>query len=148
MLLLEVFNSTYSYKLDAQENLRNSSFWIYTFTTDDGSDITVEIIEEEPELFTVAFDRDGHDHTTDQGDAFKIFATVMKILIEFVKERKPEEIHFTASKAADIDGHVEKASRTKLYDRMVNRFAGQFSYSFKAHDGANYRVYILKRKDK
>lgn len=146
MLLLEVFNSTYSYKLDAQENFRNTSFWIYTFATDDGSDVTVEIIEEEPDLFTVAFDRDGRDHTTDQGDAFKIFATVMKIIIEFVKDRKPEQINFTASKAADIDGHVEKASRKKLYDRMVNKFASRFGYSFKTHDGANYRVYILNRK--
>lgn len=49
---------------------------------------------------------------TNKGDAFKIFATIIKILDNFLVKEKPKSFYFTA----------KEPSRRKLYQTMMVRF--------------------------
>lgn len=142
MILLEVFSSPYSYKLDGYEKMRNLEVWVYVFTASDSSVIAVEIHKNENNAIDVAFDRNGHAHITNTGDAYRIFATVIAILTEFVKEHKPVSVRFTASKLSDDE---ETLSRVKLYDRLVNRFAGKLGYSMEQYEHDSEVIYYLNR---
>lgn len=92
--------------------------------------------------WVVSFYRDNSTDITGQGDALKIFATVLDALEEFTYREDPDTIMFHAVKADD-----PKGSRAKLYDRMVKRYASHAGYNVQQQvdsEGAGY--YLQKTK--
>ena len=74
---------------------------------------------------------------TGGGSEYEIFATVMRIVFEYVKKNKPNAISFTADD--------DEPSRVKLYDRFVKRFTASGYKLWKreaAHQGV---MWILKK---
>ena len=106
---------------------------------DDPSDIEVyfETDKEEEPNYTISFDRDGSTSVTGEGDAMRVFATVIAILKDFTKKEKPQEVGFGAWKStAQLNlpaGHPktkELGSREKLYKKLVQRYAGRMGYKY------------------
>jgi hypothetical protein len=60
---------------------------------------------------------------TGDGDALKIFSTVMKIAQDFVKKEDPKYVSFAAEKPKGTPSKV-MASREKLYHRMSKKYFG------------------------
>jgi hypothetical protein len=73
----------------------------------------------------MAFDRDGTFDADDQGDQFKVMATVVAAFKEFVEKVKPTKITFDADKDSTN-------SRVDVYAKMLNRYADKMGYGFTA----------------
>jgi len=97
------------------------------FTTDDGSKVSVhfegdEHIDDYDETdWEISFVRNGSQALTGEGDAMRIFATVIKLIREFIKKEKP--VYFNLSAAKDDKSNTSKLqSREKLYGRLIKRY--------------------------
>ena len=131
-MLSEAFDKPYRFR--KKELFKG--YIVYKFTPDDGSDVDVffkenEISDEESVWF-VTFERNLEMGVTGEGDAMRIFATVIDVLKDFTKKEKPQEIAFSADKPAwAVDaGKGQKGSREKLYKKMVQRYAGRMGYKY------------------
>lgn len=122
----EAFTTPYKYQWLAFAEDRA----VGTFKLDDGGWIDLDILISHTLSFdsiaTVTFGRsDKHGDTIDkyeitgEGDAFRIFSTVIKMVQEWVKKYgdNVDVITFTAEKKDD-----PRSSRAKLYDRLAKKF--------------------------
>lgn len=97
------------------------------FTTDEGDKVSVhfegdEHIDDYDETdWEISFVRNGSQALTGEGDAMRIFATVIKLIREFIKKEKP--VYFNLSAAKDDKANTSKLqSREKLYGRLIKRY--------------------------
>ena len=132
--LNESFNKPYPYT----GGRKQSNYFVYNFKTDDGSKVVVKMEEmawsDDESSWSIVFLRNGTAVVTGEGDALRIFATVIATIKDFVKKVKPQEMTFSAEKPnTGSRGSGKKAplgSREKLYARMTKRFAQQMGYNF------------------
>ena len=119
----------------------------------DGSPLSImfnqEYGDEGEEVVQVEFYRNNSQEVTGEGDAQRIFATVLDAIQKYIKKYKPQRLSFSASKEIDMDADdVEKfnpESRAKLYDRLVQRYSRAWGYrAFRADTGSIVR-YELSR---
>ena len=89
----------------------------------------------------IDFYRDGSVGKTEQGDSQRIFATVIVAIQHFLTEiAQPDSIEFSANKAS------EDESRSNLYTRMVQRFAGKLGYDTQVKDAGFCTIYELNKE--
>jgi predicted nucleotidyltransferase len=90
----------------------------------------------------VEFYRNNSQSVTGEGDAQRVFATVLTAIGQFIKKQKPDTLFFTAVKEEDPTG-----SRTKLYDRLVQRYATGLGYNLQKVEYPEQTGYKLTRKE-
>jgi hypothetical protein len=90
----------------------------------------------------VEFYRNNSQSVTGEGDAQRVFATVLTAIGQFIKKQKPNTLFFTAVKEEDPTG-----SRTKLYDRLVQRYATGLGYNLQKVEYPEQTGYKLTRKE-
>ena len=118
---------------------------------DDGSNLSINFNLESggpegmDEEWHVEFWRDNSLGVTGQGDAYKIFATVMQAIQEFIQEEQPETIVFSASK--EVEPGQNPNSRASLYKRLVQRYAQSWGYKVQSSDQGKDVVFKLDRID-
>ena len=95
------------------------------------------------EEWAVEFWRNNSQDVTGEGDAQRIFATVLSAIQHFIEEHDPEEIEFTAQK--DTDSGEKNLSRSSLYTRLVKRYANSWGYRVDVSDNAGSTYYRLER---
>lgn len=139
--LTEAFDKPYPYKLKKIDSL----MYVAKAKTDDGSSLDIEFtaVEFDHVVWNIVFYRNEKIKVTGEGDAMKIFATVLSAVQDFIKKVKPTEISFTAAKEPGEDG---KGSRAKLYSRMVRTFAGKLGYTFDETPSGEVTTYYLVKK--
>lgn len=93
---------------------------------DDGSYLSIMFNNSGLDSWNVEFHRNNSQEVTGEGDASKVFATVLTAIQQFIQEHNPHIVYFSAVKDQD-----PKGSRAKLYDRLVQRYASQLGYSVK-----------------
>ena len=76
---------------------------------------------------------------TGKGDGQRTMTTVLAMLKQFIQDHSPEEIYFDAAKDAGN-------SRTNLYQRIVQRFAGGLGYTVDVQDAGNRDDFTLVKK--
>lgn len=153
MILFEVFNSPYSYRMTSRVDSEDHGKFTYVFSDAVGDEIVVNIEYsfdvDDGSYAQINFRRNDDDiSVTNTGDAYRIFATVISIITSFIKDKKPDVIEFTAAKLKyeDIRKVSSTDSRVKLYDRLVNKFAWSFDYSVVISDDGYERVYTLEKR--
>ena len=103
------------------------------------------------ETWSVVFHRNNSQEVTGEGDSQRVFATVLSAIQTFIEKYTPNKIIFAANKKEKEDANGKKnpnVSRTKLYDRMVQRYARAWGYrAFQADIGDNV-IYELSRINK
>ena len=130
--LEEAFDKPYKFR----RKKLYTGFYTYTFVADDKSEIDVLFREHElyhgSSTWSVNFERNQRMDVTGEGDAMRIFATVIDILKDFVKKDKPEELLFSAEKPEWLRDkrNGKLGSREKLYKKLVQRYAGPMGYKF------------------
>lgn len=98
----------------------------------DGSPLHVMFSYNESDDFTtLEFYRNNSQDVSGEGDAYRIFATVMAAVQQYVKKIKPSAVVFSAVKDTSSD---QGASRIKLYNRMVKKYASQMGYEANIYD--------------
>ena len=119
----------------------------------DGSNLSImfnqEYDGEGEEVTQVEFYRNNSQEVTGEGDAQRVFATVLDAIQKYIKKYKPQTLIFSASKEIDMDADdVEKfnpESRAKLYNRLVQRYAGAWGYQSQHTDDGDAVRYQLTR---
>ena len=81
---------------------------------------------------------------TGDGDALKIFSTVMKIAQDFVNKEDPKYISFAAEKP-DGAPRMVMATREKLYLRMAKKFFGS-KFKITVKSSSTGTVFYLEKK--
>lgn len=92
-------------------------------------------------FFLEATKDEAHFDATGSGEEIKVFSFVVNTFRQFVEKKKPEVIEFTAKS--------EEKNRSRLYQRMVDRFAGnEFTVEKSENVGTVVKrdVFILRRK--
>ena len=120
----------------------------------DGTNLSImfnqEYGEEGEEVVQVEFYRNNSQEVTGEGDAQRIFATVIDAIQKYIKKYKPQRLSFSASKAVDMDADDNGAqfnpeSRAKLYDRLVQRYSKALGYRAFRADNGDIVIYELSR---
>jgi len=76
---------------------------------------------------------------TGKGDGQRTMTTVLAMLKKFIQDHSPKEIYFDAAKDAGN-------SRTNLYQKIVQRFAGGLGYTVDVQDAGNRDDFTLVKK--
>ena len=96
-----------------------------------------------PVTWEVEFWRNEYQDITGEGDQFRVFATVLQAINEFVAKYKPINLSFTATKK--VEPWQKSMSRANLYDRLVQRYARASGYrAFRADTGNNVHYELVK----
>jgi|TARA_R110000823_G_scaffold4983_2_gene19875 hypothetical protein len=152
--LTEAFDTPYKYSGGKKYN----DEYEYTFQTEDGGKVTVVITgSEHPDDYdeydwTLSFFRQKSGSqvtrfdTTGEGDAMRIFSTVLAVTKDFLKKENPKYISFGAEKSKDT-GTKQLQSREKLYLRMAKKyFSGK--YTIRVQAGSRESLFFMTRKGK
>ena len=147
--LVEAFDNPYKSKweksdygdVDASTKLPDGTYLNIMFNQEyDG---------EGEEVIHVEFHRNNSQEVTGEGDAQRIFATVLSAIQKYIKKYKPQQLSFSASKSVDMDAddveHFNPESRAKLYTRLVQRYAGAWGYQAQVDDNGDVVIYQLTR---
>ena len=120
----------------------------------DGTNLSImfnqEYGDEGEEVVQVEFYRNNSQDVTGEGDAQRIFATVLDAIQKYIKKYKPQRLSFSASKEVDMDADDNGAqfnpeSRAKLYDRLVQRYSKALGYRAFRADNGDIVIYELSR---
>lgn len=109
-------------------------------TLDDGTYLSIMFNNEFKKNWMVEFYRNNSQSVTGEGDAQRIFATVLTAIKQFITKKKPQSLFFSAVKEDDPTG-----SRTKLYDRLVQRYASNLGYNIQKQEHPGQMAYKLTR---
>jgi hypothetical protein len=111
---------------------------------DDGNHLSImfNLADMSENDWGVEFYRNNSQSVTGEGDAQRVFATVLNAIGQFIKKKKPDTLFFTSVKEEDPTG-----SRTKLYDRLVQRYATGLGYDLEKVDYPEQTGYRLTRKE-
>jgi hypothetical protein len=132
----EAFDRPYKWK----KKSNSSDIVKYTFDTSDKRNFVVTMINEEYlGAWEISFVTSGSFAPTGEGDQFRIFATVIDCIKDFIKNKDPEAFMFFAD-AKERKGDAP-SSRMKLYDRMVKRFANDIKYMVSVEEVDGEKVY-------
>lgn len=132
MRINELFNKSYSYQWTTKGQSPVASF-----KTSGGDAVTVyfEMMSFKPVTYNISFERNDRVDVSNEGDAFAILSTVMKVIKEFVASKSPDELVFHAQHGED------ELSRANLYGRMLKKFAASGGYDFEQsveYDGTEF----------
>jgi hypothetical protein len=122
----------------------------------DGSPLSIMFNQQQDDegknLTQIEFYRNNSQEVTGEGDAQKVFATVLTAIQQYVKKRKPLKLTFSASKLLDPSIYYEPdepqpnpQSRAKSYDRMIQRYAKAWGYKAFRADTGNIVIYELSK---
>ena len=99
--------------------------------------------QDKEEAWSVEFYRNNSQEVTGEGDAQRVFATVLSAIQTFIKKYKPNKVIFAANKVDDT-GH-DSPSRARLYDSLVQRYAKAWGFRAFRADTGNKVIYELSR---
>ena len=151
--LTEAFDKPYKFR----KQVLYKGYIVYRFIADDKSEIDVLFkeneISDDESTWDVTFERGGSTEVTGEGDAMRVFATVIDVLKDFTKKEKPQELAFGAWKSSSQlnlpKGHPktkELSSREKLYKKLVQRYSGRMGYKYTTQTDDMATVFRLVRK--
>lgn len=131
------------YKLDYDDEIEGFDQTM-SVQLPDKTYLTITFNNEGNNQWVVEFYRGNTQELTGQGDAQRIFATVIDAIQKFIKKEKPASIDFSADKMVEPGQNAE--SRAKLYNSLVKRYASALGYDSKINDQGDQVTYTLKRK--
>lgn len=142
--LNEAFDQPYS--LTWEESPDGSSYDALA-TLADGTSLSImfnlEYNGTGDEEWHVEFWRNHSLNVTGEGDAYRIFATVLTAIQKFIQVQKPWRLIFSASK--DVEPGQNAQSRSNLYDSLVARYARAWGYDAYNEDHGDQVTYELTR---
>jgi len=133
----EAFDNPYKGKWEKSE----SGSYDMLVPLPDGTNLSIMFNNEGGGEYQVEFYRNNSQEVTGEGDAQRIFATVLNAIQKFIKKHKPLQIGFSASK--EVKPGQNSKSRAKLYTRLVDRYAAALGYDARHFEHGNAVSYEL-----
>ena len=155
-VIIETFDQPYSIKWEEGED---SEAVDALATLGDGTYLSIMFSKEFGDYgddlgdWAIEFHRNNSQEVSGEGDAQKVFATVLEAIRQFTKKYKPNTVTFSASKEPEPEmvkpgANANPESRAKLYNRLVQRYAGAMGYTAQQQEGNGKVTYVLKRASK
>ena len=119
MLLFELFTTVYPYAIETNtENKWIAKFW------DPKELVPVRFVAipthgKGSDQWNVGFARGRETSATGQGNAYKIFSTVIAVFKKFLQDQQPAFVTFTA----------DEVNRQSLYKKMIAQMANEVGYA-------------------
>ncbi len=135
--LAEAFNQPYPIKWEKSEHGDYDAL----ATLGDGTHLSIMFEHTSPYEVKVEFWRNNSVEVTGEGDAQRVFATVLNAIQQFLKIEQPPNISFSASK--EVEPGQNSESRAKLYNRLVDRYAAAWGYDSRHFDHGDQITYEL-----
>lgn len=134
--LTEAFDQPYKLKWEKGEHGDYDAL----ATLDDGTYLSImfNLSDQIEDHWMVEFYRNNSQALTGEGDAQRVFATVLTAVGQFIRKKKPASLFFSAVKEDDPTG-----SRTRLYDRLVQRYASNLGYTLQKQEYPEQMAYKL-----
>jgi hypothetical protein len=136
----EAFTQPYSIKWSKSEHGDYDAF----AKLSDGTNLNIMFNDEGDEEWQVRFDRNNSEELTGEGDAQRVFATVLSAIQQFIQKEHPWRIIFSAKQ--EVEPGQYNPSRSKLYNSLVRRYANLWGYDEYYEDQGDQVVYELTRK--
>lgn len=118
----------------------------------DGSSLSIMFNKQQDndgdDILQVEFYRNNSQEVTGEGDAQRIFATVLTAIQQYIKKYKPLRLTFSASKDNWAKQQQNSESRASLYDRLVQRYSKSWGYRAFRADNGDLVIYELVRINK
>jgi len=137
--IVEAFDQPYATDLEKSEHDDYDSL----VQLPDGSHLSIMFNHQGDDEYQVEFWRGPSQEVTGEGDAQRIFATVLSTIQKFIKEHNPWRLTFSATK--DVEPGQNSESRAKLYNRLVDRYAAAWGYDALINDLGDQVEYELTR---
>jgi hypothetical protein len=112
-------------------------------TLGDGNYLSIMFNHEGDNEWHVEFYRNNSVGVTGEGDAQRVFATVLSAMQQFIQKQQPKQIVFSANK--DVEPGQNSESRAKLYNSLVARYAKAWGYDASNQDHGHEVIYELTR---
>lgn len=145
--ITELFDKGYTWSWTQRPALGS---WRAQFDTDTGNvDVIFMPASRGSQNYEVAFSKNGEVNRTNEGDQFRIFATVINIIESFMTTRPgAESLTFVAKRegAAAEDPKITD-SRAELYKRMVSKFAKKHDLEFVWQKVGRMTEFMLRRNN-
>ena len=142
-----IWEKGYHGDVDALAKLPDGTYLSIMFNKTDSPDSITD-----DKTWMVEFHRNNSQEVTGEGDAQKVFATVLSAIQQFIVKYKPLKIYFSASKepaplklSSPAGAKANPESRAKLYDRLVQRYAKAWGYRAFRGDTTDSVKYELSR---
>lgn len=119
---------------------------IYSFSVN-GSVIEVVFSNLGDGKWMMLFERDGSTAVTGGGNASEILGGVISVIQRFIQNHEVKDLSFSAAKGAIFDGDEVSSGRTKLYSRMLQKFANQAGYKFTVTSGKFDDIFTIHVTD-
>ena len=143
----KLFQFAYSDEIDMGD--REEDVANYKFKTDDNRTFVINFnytISPMKIKCKIQFDDIGAEDEyllTGKGDAMRILTTVLFTIQKELKRSKPDYVEFSSQKVEK----EKKTGRTKLYNRMVEKFASKMGYNVKSIIDHKYKnIFVLEKK--
>jgi hypothetical protein len=94
----------------------------------------------------ISFTRGGRMSVTGEGSQNKIFGAVINHVKQWVAKNKPPRIIFSAFKPNTGPFGSQDTTRSVLYSKMIQRFAGQNGYDYDIENTGSEDTFILTRQ--
>ena len=92
----------------------------------------------------IDFVRGGNVSITGEGNASRVFATVLSAIRDFVRTRPADVLTFTAAKTEQRPNKTTSTeSRVRLYTSLVRRFAREAGYTLETSNPLNARIHLF-----
>ena len=147
MRLTELFDSPYSFVM---QELTDSKA-LYYFKNSEGLDFRVQFLKEGYGTWEVSFGNDTDDGVkvkrSGTGDEFRVFATVIEVIRDFMSKAEFDSIKFYAHREGEArtDRNI-RDSRIDLYKRLLKRFATQNNLEFADQSIARMHLFQFRKK--
>ena len=138
--LEESFNQPYPVKLNKSEDGDYDAL----VKLPDGTNMDI-LFTNHGGIWDMEFHRGNSQDVTGEGDAYRIFATMLSAVKQFIRTEKPRIVSFQATKDVDPND-ANPESRAKLYSRMVDKFANGLGYNASMDDYGDTVEYELVAK--
>lgn len=140
-ILTETFNQPYPIKWEQGEHGDYDAL----ATLSDGTYLSIMFNNEGDDEWQVEFYRNNSQEVSGEGDAQRVFATVLTAIQQFIQKEQPWRLVFSASKDNWAKQKQNSESRASLYTKLVQRYARAWGYDEYDEDHGDQVTYELTR---
>jgi pyrimidine deaminase RibD-like protein len=139
--IAETFNQPYPFRWEQSEH----GDWDALAKLADGTNLSIMFNNEGDDEWQVEFYRNNSQEVSGEGDAQRVFATVLTAIQQFIKKEHPWRLTFSASKDNWAKQKQNSESRASLYTKLVQRYARAWGYDEYDEDHGDLVTYELTR---
>jgi hypothetical protein len=132
---------THPFRIDWEKS--DYGDWDAIATVSDSTPLHIMFNQEGNDEWQVEFYRSNTQSITGEGDAQRIFSTVLSAIQQFIQKEQPWRVIFSASK--DVEPGQNNQSRAKLYNSLVKRYARAWGYDEYSEDHGDQVTYELTK---